>query len=79
VIPQSRPHREQLATAHQLRVGGYATVVDRWPRSGAWQFLLGQAAARLDRWREWAPGDGAARAALRIDELANSHCASACV
>jgi hypothetical protein len=72
VIPQTRPHHEQAATARQLRVGDHATILDTWPATESWQALLDQAAARLDRWREWAPGDGAARAACRIDELASN-------
>jgi hypothetical protein len=78
VIPQSRPHHEQTATARQLQVGDYAMVVDTWPDADRWPTLLGDAAARLDRWREWAPGDGARRAAERIDELVSSFSAVGC-
>ncbi|MFC8762138.1 MULTISPECIES: glycosyltransferase [Streptomyces] len=31
VVPQSRPHGEQHATAHALAEGGLATVRDHWP------------------------------------------------
>jgi UDP-N-acetylglucosamine:LPS N-acetylglucosamine transferase len=72
VIPQRRPHDEQTATACQLRVGGYATVVDTWPDADRWPTLLLDAAARRDRWGEWAPGDGALRAARCIEELVGS-------
>jgi hypothetical protein len=71
VIPQTRPHHEQRATAQQLRLGGYATVLDTWLDAERWRLLVDDASTRPDRWREWAPGDGATRAAHRIDELAS--------
>ncbi|MCK8678228.1 glycosyltransferase [Streptomyces lichenis] len=71
VVPQTRPHGEQLATARALAAGELATVRTHWPRPHEWPGLLDAAARRGgDRWRLWAPGDGAARAARLLDTLA---------
>lgn len=74
VIPQSRPHDEQLATARALRSGDWpALVLDRCVTSG-WQELLERASA-LDgaQWASWNDGGGAARAAAAIAQLAGLH------
>ncbi|MBW8486995.1 glycosyltransferase [Actinomadura parmotrematis] len=74
VIPQDRPHGEQRATAAALRGAGLADVRDRWPEPAEWPGLLDAAAGRDGaRWREWAPGDGAARAAAFVREVAARH------
>ncbi|MCS0638435.1 glycosyl transferase [Streptomyces sp. LP05-1] len=71
VVPQSRPHGEQRATARALAAGGLATVRTRWPEPDEWPGLLDTALRRGgDRWHLWAPGDGAARAARLLDALA---------
>ncbi|RJQ66994.1 glycosyl transferase [Pseudonocardiaceae bacterium YIM PH 21723] len=68
LIAQTRPHGEQAATARALRRGRLAVVQQRWPASRDWPGLLSQAVALGGRrWREWAPGDGAERAARFID------------
>jgi hypothetical protein len=65
VIPQTRPHGEQLATAQTLAAlpGIPAIVVNEFPTSG-WGALLDRAAG-LDGsgWSFWADGNGARRAA----------------
>jgi hypothetical protein len=80
VIPQARPHDEQLATARTLATlpGIPALVLPEFPSSG-WGDLLDRAAA-LDGegWSVWVDGDGARRAAalliaeasLRVPEMA---------
>jgi hypothetical protein len=71
VLPQLRPHGEQEATANALQRADLATVLTAWPQAGSWASIL-DASMRRDssRWGEWAPGDGAARAAAFIDQIA---------
>lgn len=68
VIPQARPHAEQLHTARHLERSGRYPAVVRWdfPHAG-WQELLDRAAS-LDggAWSLWNDGGGAARAAAAI-------------
>lgn len=64
VIPQDRPHDEQVTTAAALAGGDWPVVVcERFP-SGGWAELL-SAAARLngEAWAGWTDGGGAERAA----------------
>ncbi|OKK21969.1 hypothetical protein AMK16_01610 [Streptomyces sp. CB00455] len=71
VIPQSRPHGEQHATARALRAAGLATVCDTWPSARAWPGVLARAAAvDGERWGLWSSGDGALRAAHLLTGLA---------
>jgi hypothetical protein len=71
VIPQPRPHDEQLATARVLQREGLATVCWEWPSAGAWPGLLDAARARGgERWAAWSSGTGARRAAQAIEALA---------
>jgi len=71
VIPQRRPFDEQHATAGALHDAGLAEVLADWPEPARWPKILTAAAERDgDRWREWSPGDGAARAARYITEVA---------
>ncbi|MET9929628.1 MULTISPECIES: glycosyltransferase [unclassified Streptomyces] len=71
VVPQDRPHDEQLATARALRAADLATVCATWPAPGEWEGILDRTAKRDgDRWSVWAPGDGARRAARLLDDLA---------
>jgi predicted glycosyltransferase len=74
VIPQSRPHEEQLRTARALAHAGLAIELKRWPDAGEWPDLL-QTALRADgeRWRVWSAGDGAKRAATVIESVACHH------
>jgi hypothetical protein len=69
VLPQERPHGEQLATALSLHKADLATVLMAWPEASEWLPIL-EATMRRDgsRWCEWSPGDGAARAAALIDQ-----------
>ncbi|MFC7963232.1 glycosyltransferase [Streptomyces cinereoruber] len=70
VVPQSRPHGEQHATARALAAGGLATVRDHWPEPRDWPGLLDEAVRTGgERWGLWAPGDGAERAARLLDRL----------
>lgn len=66
VIPQPRPHDEQLATAAALEEARLAVVRPSWPCPSEWAALL-QAAVDLgaDGWSSWSSGDGA-RTAARI-------------
>ncbi|MFE9134755.1 glycosyltransferase [Streptomyces sp. NPDC007355] len=73
VVPQSRPHGEQHATAHALAEGGLATVRDHWPEPRDWAGVLNEAVGTGgERWGLWAPGDGAERAARLLDRLAST-------
>lgn len=66
VLPQQRPHDEQRANASAL--DGLALVRSSWPVPGEWPDLL-DAAARQDgsQWAQWSDGQGAQRAAARLD------------
>ncbi|MCP3767205.1 MULTISPECIES: glycosyltransferase [unclassified Streptomyces] len=67
VVPQERPFGEQAATGRALTRGRLAVVAPRWPEAEDWPALLEQACAHGgDRWSQWAPGDGAARAAAAL-------------
>ena len=69
VIPQDRPHDEQRANARAL--GDLAIVRDTWPAPQDWSRLLEDACQQdVSRWGQWSDGQGAARAATRLDELA---------
>lgn len=71
VVPQRRPHDEQLANAAALEAGGLAVVRTTWPAPAHWSGLLEQAAARDgERWSVWSDGLGARRAADRLDAAA---------
>jgi hypothetical protein len=71
VLPQQRPHGEQDATAQALARCGLATVIRDWPAAERWPALLaGATAGQLPQWEQWAPGDGAQRAAALIDAAA---------
>ena len=71
VVPQARPHDEQLMTARALVRTGLAIVAHRWPQAARWPGLL-SAAAELsgDRWADWSPGTGAQAAAEVIQSVA---------
>lgn len=71
VVPQPRPHDEQQHVADALDAAGLAVVARGWPAPDAWPALLERATAVGGmRWARWAPGDGAARAAAFVEELA---------
>lgn len=71
VVPQARPHDEQVMTARALAQVGLAVVADRWPQPTRWPGLL-RAAVELGggRWASWSPGRGAQAAAEVIQSVA---------
>ncbi|WP_228991931.1 glycosyltransferase [Streptomyces sp. DH8] len=71
VVPQERPFGEQAATGRALARGRLAVVAPRWPEAGDWAPLLERAHGHGgDRWSQWAPGDGAVRAARALADAA---------
>jgi len=73
VVAQPRPHDEQVDTARTLHRAGIAMGRTSWPAASRLPGLLDLAALQdADRWREWAPGDGAVRAARELDHLAGT-------
>ncbi len=71
VVPQRRPHAEQVATGDALRRAGLGVVAGGWPAPAEWPGVLAEAQARGGAaWKQWSPGDGAARAAALLDGLA---------
>lgn len=70
VIPQPRPHDEQVATARALDAAGLAVVLQRWPGPGEWRTILDCAmASGGDAWSRWNTGAGADDAATVLKEL----------
>jgi hypothetical protein len=70
LVPQRRPHGEQVASGDALRRAGLGVVVPAWPAPAEWPGLLAEAQARGGAaWKQWSPGDGAARAAAVLDGL----------
>ncbi len=79
ILPQPRPHAEQLRTAQALAEAGLARVPRAWPAAADWPGEL--AAARAlggGGWSRWLPGDAAARAATAIETVAPDHRAVTC-
>ncbi|MFF6993106.1 glycosyltransferase [Streptomyces sp. NPDC010273] len=73
IVPQSRPHGEQHATARALAAAGLAIVCGHWPEPHEWPTLLAEARSNDgERWASWAPGDGAERAATLLDSLCSA-------
>lgn len=73
VVAQPRPFDEQEATAQAVDRLGVAVGLPRWPETHQWPALLDRALARGgERWLDWSSGDGAARAARALTELAAS-------
>lgn len=71
VVAQERPFGEQRRRVGLLRAEGL-TALDEWPEPGRWPELLLEArAVGAGPWKRWAPGDGAARAAQFLDDLAD--------
>jgi hypothetical protein len=71
VVPQTRPHDEQHATAAALRGSGIGVVANAWPQPEEWPHLLHRAMTVGGAgWSRWSPGDGARRAAALLDALA---------
>ena len=71
VVPQARPHGEQLATGRALDHAGLAVVTSQWPRAASWPSVLSAALERGGaRWASWSTGTGAADAAKVIEIVA---------
>ncbi|WP_410628001.1 glycosyltransferase [Amycolatopsis sp. cmx-8-4] len=70
VIPQPRPFDEQEATAEALVHAGLGVVLPSWPAASRWPVVLTQAHSRGGDWAAWSRGDGAARAAAVLHDLA---------
>ncbi|MEP7022395.1 MAG: glycosyltransferase [Actinomycetota bacterium] len=70
IIPQARPHAEQVTTSRALASAGLAITAESWPAGRHWATLLG-AALDLggDRWGTWSSGTGARQAAELIENL----------
>ena len=70
IIPQPRPHDEQLTTANALDAAGLAVVCPRWPE-GTWASTLDRALALGgEGWERWSAPGAAERAAAVLRELA---------
>ncbi len=71
VLPQPRPHDEQLSTARGLADRGLTTVLFETPSAAAWPALLESARRRGgSEWSRWLSGAGAAGAAEVIGTVA---------
>jgi hypothetical protein len=70
IIPQPRPFDEQHATAEALVSADLGVVVPTWPEPHRWSAVLTSAQARGGDWSSWSRGDGAARAAAVLRDLA---------
>jgi hypothetical protein len=64
LLPEPRPHDEQVRTARSLARAGLGIVMEKDPAPDEWAPLLSRALS-LDttRWAAWSSGDGAARSA----------------
>ena len=71
VIPQPRPHDEQVTTARALGAAGIALVLEDWPPAEQWPGLLDRSLRNGERWSEWSSGAGARRAATMIEAVAD--------
>jgi hypothetical protein len=71
LIPEPRPHDEQLHTARAIAAAGLATVLDREPENADWPRILAET-ARSDgaTWTAWSDGRAARRAAVVITDVA---------
>lgn len=78
LIPQSRPHDEQIATASVLDRSSWPVIVLGSERPEKWTSLL-DAADNLDgaAWETWNDGYGAVRAAAVIQQVILDHAVSA--
>ncbi|WNV87607.1 glycosyltransferase [Umezawaea sp. Da 62-37] len=70
VIPQPRPFDEQHATSEALVHADLGVVAPTWPEPDQWSAVLTSAQSRGRDWSRWSGGDGAARAAAVLRDLA---------
>lgn len=71
VLPQQRPHDEQLHLARALSRLGVVRPTTSWPEPDRWDRLLRRAAPADPRsWARWSTGDGASRMAAAVEALA---------
>ena len=71
VLPEPRPHDEQLHTARALDAAGLAVVLHRRPGAGEWPDILAHATRRGGAdWIAWSDGHAAERAAAVIEAVA---------
>ena len=71
VVPQPRPHDEQVANARAIAQAGLAVVTPSWPPPREWPALLDKAlASDPQAWSTWNDGQGARRAAALLDRAA---------
>jgi predicted glycosyltransferase len=70
IVPQARPHDEQIATARALDSRGLAVVSAIWPAAASWRSVLDAALAiGGGRWGSWSSGTGASHAARLIESV----------
>jgi Glycosyltransferase family 28 C-terminal domain len=71
VVPQLRPHGEQLATGRALARAGLAVVTEGWAQGDSWPATLRRALELGgDRWTAWSPGTAADGAARLVESVA---------
>lgn len=71
--PEPRPHEEQIRTARGLAMAGLGLVVDAEPRPDEWPGILAKALdLDVSAWSKWSDGNGAARAAAVIMDVAGA-------
>jgi hypothetical protein len=76
VVPQSRPHDEQIMTSQALDRAGLATVTTGLPHEATqWSGLLETAlTVGGDGWAQWSTGDGGRRLADVVAQVARQSC-----
>jgi hypothetical protein len=68
IVPEARPHDEQLHLVAALRSLGLATGLTTWPRPEEWPGLLEEATpSSPESWTRWNDGHGATRFAQALD------------
>jgi hypothetical protein len=76
LLPEPRPHEEQYCTARALARRGLGVVLTSQPDDAEWPALLARAVDAMEvdanAWSAWSSGDGAARAARVIQDVAVS-------
>lgn len=76
VLPQPRPHDEQVHLTRALATAGLARPHERWPEPDEWPQLLDRAAPQDPAdWSRWSDGRGASRMADALDAFARRQAA----